>query len=629
MITVDFETYSDLSLKECGLDRYSKHPSTDIICMSIRGENGSILWTPGKELHKEFVRLVREGEMLAAWNAQFEFVIWNRVCVPKYGFPRTAPEQWHCSMTNALIVGLPGSLDKAARVMELPDRKDADGHRIMLRICKPDKKGVRVTEQDKPEYYAATYNYCTQDTLVERSIDKILGDNFQQDEYDIYDLTRRINARGLPIDVGFVVAASAYVEQANRDAVVELAAITDGQVTAPTQVARITEFVNKRGVPLPNLTADIVSSLVAWEGCEPVARRVLEIRQQCANAAVQKYDACLRQVSRDGRLRYQLKHHGATTGRWSGTGVQIQNLKRPEGEITEEWIESVRRREWEDPNPIPQLAVAVRSMVCAKPGRMIVDEDFSQVECRTLGWLAGDKELLAAFGSADPYVGLASEIYGVPAESIGKKSQERFVAKTALLGLGFGMGPTGFANSVRAAGVDFTDEQARSVVDVYRGRYQGVVALWRHMERAVKMCVAHRKKIHADKWTMEMDGNFLRMTLPSGRQIAYYKPFIGDGKYGDAVIYHSTKGVRELSMPVLVENLTQATARDLLANAMLRMDDEGLIIVATVHDSILVEALEHEAEATHKQMLEIMHEPPRWAKGLPLGAEGYFAKRMR
>ncbi len=628
-IHLDFEIFSTVNLKKQGLRNYATDPSTEIICLAYKSDDSPTqLWHPPKHfIYSDYAiptvlsNAILRHEKFHAFNAQFEREIWEAICVEKYNWPAILPSQWVCSQAEAAMDNLPRRLDKACQWINAKNQKDSDGHKTMLQVCKPNKKGEQCTDPDKIKH---TYSYCKQDVDAEVELAdycNVLPDK----ERRMWLLDQKINRRGVPIDTALCNGAVKILDKAASEAKLACTEATGGIITAPTQRQRVLDFCVDQGCKVFDTQAPTVKW--ALDGGTPLTddvRTVLQAVQDCGLASVKKFKAALRFVNKDGRARYEFKYGQAGPGRWGGSGIQLQNLKRPDEEPTDELIEAVRRGDYayvkKQGRPYHVLANCVRSIPRCRPGKAFVGSDFAGIENRTLHWLADDNETLDVFRTgADLYVELATEIFGKPASEITK--EERQMGKIAVLGLGYCMGANGFVNNCANWGVTITKEFAESVVSVYREKFIRVAALWRNLEMSAMACVRTGKPMSGSKWSFRMEGDFLCMVLPSGRAVRYFKPEIRLNKWKRKEIsYLGPTHRTALSRPILVENLTQATARDLLVEAMLRLEDEGVFTVAHVHDSVYCEINEGD-NLTADLVHDTMEVVPKWAKGLPIKAD--------
>jgi DNA polymerase len=653
-VHIDFETCSDLDLKKCGAFAYAVHPSTDILCLAWQrpGEAVSV-WFPGEPLPPM-------AEHFSAWNATFEWLIWNAIGVRRYGFPPRSRECFDNPQARAMAHNMPASLDGAAAALNLPVRKDMAGKKLMQKMAK---------RQDiTPENLQRLGKYCVQDVAVEVAVNKRLRTyNLTPDEQAVYTLSEEINARGVLIDREYVqLAAQAAADYQGHVAKQMVKRYGFG----PRQVQEITAFCARAGVPMEDLRADTVeSTLLLGELLPEPVVDVLQMRQKAAAAAPGKYAAMLRAVSPDDRLRGMFSYCGATqTGRWSGRIVQLHNLARPtmEKDYALAYMDILRReRTWEalGDDPLEVLLNTLRPSLMAPAGGVLTAGDEAAIEARVIAWLAGCEPVLTVFANGgDIYLHAAESIYHKPVTKADKA--ERQIGKVATLALGFGGGKGAFITMGRGYGVQVAETEAEQIKVEWRKSHPEYVMLWTVLEHMASAVTPGKPPNHED-WRGQVDpvvlkhvednlrdigiefrhdGFSLFCRLPSGRELVYpgarmrlssqstlynyFRTTKGQtheeamansyrhrldffSPEGDRMVKNSTYGGK------LSENLTQAIARDVLAHAMLKMRHEP--IVMHVHDEIVVEADRLD------EVKAAMESPPDWTlRGvmpLPLAAE--------
>ena len=440
-----------------------------------------------------------------------------------------------------------------------------------------------------------------------------------------------MNERGIPIDTKYCRGAVKILAEAYRRNQAALEEQTKGEITSGGQVQRILKFVNERGVNIDTLDADTVSATLKSSKLNPEVRTVLELRQMAAGAAVKKYRAALDLVSADGRLRESLLFYAASTGRWSGRGLQPQNMKRGVkldptlvGVITEGDFREFRSMiRFLGETTIDTLGKYVRGIIRAPAGKRLLMSDYSQIEARVAHWLAGDKPMLSRFRRGDdPYIPMASKIFNVAEEKVTK--DQRHLGKIAVLGLGYGMGTPRFAEQ---ANVNMT--LAGTAVDIYREVNAGICKLWRQLEQGAKRAIQGNMGVTCGRIIFAMEGKWLTMRLPSGRKLYYFNPKVGPGrKSQEAISYRRRGGRLEIWGGTFLENACQAISRDLLCHAMLRMQEAQLEIIFTVHDEVVLEVDQKTALDDQATVEGIMVSNPHWADQLPLAVESELKERF-
>ena len=654
---VDFETRSELDLKEVGLHRYARHPSTDVWCMawSLGDADPALITLNGAE-HCGFIPHVKAGLPVYAHNAPFELDIWNNIMVPRYGWPELKPEQTFCTMAMCYAMGLPGKLEDAALAMGLNFLKDHEGHALMLRMCRPrSKAGQPVVWWDDADKLNRLYEYCKQDVRVERELHKRLMP-LPDRERKVWLLDYKINQRGVQLDMDTVNAAIKMVEIVKENCNAELTALTNGNVLSVTALAALKEWLNERGVKCDSLAKQAVTDILAGDDLPEDARRALTLRQEVGKASTAKFNVMQRQVGADGRLRNMYQYHGAATGRWAGRGVQTHNLPRdmPKPAAVERILSLVREGSHVALDaiygaPISTMSRCIRSFFVAPPGKQIVSGDFANVEGRGQAWFAGEDWKIKAFIAADNKQGpgiyeLAyAKSFNVPVESVKNPSEERQVGKVMELAFGYQGGVGSFRVMAKTYGVKVSDTKANEFKEAWRTAHPNIKQVWYDIQRAAISAVKQPGTAFAcghpaRQAKYKMVGSFLWCLLPSGRAICYPYPKLLESEYGpqltymtvpgpdkDAIIHDpkNTSGWARVGTygGSLFNNIVQGFSRDLLADVMLRVDQLGAPIVLHTHDDLNVEVPNATAEAGRAAVEKIMRSPPAWAAGFPLTAE--------
>lgn len=651
MIHLDFETRSAIDLTKVGAYNYSIHPTTDVNCLgwTIDDEEEIRIWFPGQPFPPRLMRAIQEGYLLAAWNAQFERLIWNNVFV-RYGAPPLPINRFYCVAALARARGYPGKLDNAGRFAELPTLKDMEGHRLMMKLCRPRRieEDGAIVWWDDPEDHKRQGEYCKQDVRVERLM--FMGFvPFTDSELDGYHLSEEINDRGVLIDVELAEKAVTEFEAAKITATDTLVSLTNGKVTAHTQVQQIQEWVAGEWKELPDLRKSTVIDALQEDDIPEHVATVLEIRLENAKAAVSKYAAMLARNT-NGVLRGMYMYRGVAIGRFSSVGVQIHNLLSKCRIDTipilkQHGIEGLRMMG----DPVQLLAQMVRPTFIAAPDMTFLIGDFSQIEARITAWLAGEEKLLQVFrrgdkerllfGKAspegDPYCVFGASAYGRRITKDDEK--ERKVSKHCVLGLGFGGSEAALARSAKEqGGIVLPAAELTRLVKVYRGEYTNIRSLWYALNDAVLLAMQSVGTIvPVSKVSYLFDGEHLWCRLPSGRLICYPFARMVTDEWGDCVEYRRgnrspKNGVMEWPVVRLwhgmeIENLAQAIAYDLLMGALQRL--RTWQIRMHTHDEAVAEVLRSEAEGKLSEFLRIMCIVPEWAEGLPISAEGQISER--
>lgn len=657
---IDFETYSAADLPVCGLDNYASDPTTGVHCMAWTFDD-ELVWidTPDSFGGDEFKRVldhVRNGGTVVAHNAAFELAIWNKVCVPKYGWPILSPKQMRCTMAQSYAMSLPGALEKAAVALGIPQQKDVAGARVMMQLAKPKVDGGFWTPEEAPEKFQRLYDYCKQDVEVERALDHRMMQLSEQ-EQRVWVLDQIINQRGIQVDLPAIENAIAMVEAEKARLDAAMLRATGGVVGKCTEVQLLVKWIKTQGVEITGLAkADVIDALKI-EDMPAAVRKALLLRQEAAKSSTAKLTAMKNRASRDGRVRGCFQYHGASTGRWAHRGIQPGNLPRPR-KLTGDDDANVRlvyhindliaRNQHELLDMLygptmDALADSVRGMITAGPGRELVAMDFSAIEARVLAWLAGQEEVLEIFRTHGKiYEHAASGIYRKDIKDVTKA--ERQIGKVAVLALGYGGGVGAFQSMARVYGVKVDDALADQIKKAWRESHAKIVQYWYDLENAainaVELGTACKAGALGRQVVFKKNGSFLWCKLPSGRVLCYPYPVIKPietpwGEMKDALHFMSVNGVTNKWEETktyggsLAENITQAVSRDLLAEAMLRLEDAGYPVVMHVHDEAVVEISQDAGEEILQSIEHVMATVPEWAAGLPLSAEGWRAFRYR
>jgi len=643
--SIDFETRSFADLPEVGLDKYANCLSTEVLCIAFGTQPDNVVvceLTHNKDWLSRLnflLKHVADGGKIQAWNAMFEYAIWNCVCVPKYHWPKLKLEQCIDTMAVAAANNVPQSLDDAGLFMNAQYQKDPIGKRLIQKLCKPNSKGVF---NNDPELLKQLFDYCAQDVRTEMAIGSVLRP-LEDAEQAVWTLTQRINLRGVPVDPDELQNAVLAVTKAQDALDNELLALTGCK---PSERAKLLAWLNEQGADMIDMTAETVTKKLATTNFDNLfaaedVKRALELRQEGSQTSVAKYAKML-EVQRNGRIRNTLVYHGASTGRWASRGgLNLQNIARPT--ISDAEIEAAIPRLFGEANgSMDELSSLVRSAIRAPQGHTFVDVDFSSIENRVGVYLADQKDKIELFRKGlDEYKVFAStSLYRVPYEEVTK--DQRQIAKSAVLGAMFGQGAKGLVKYAAGMGVNITETQAKSAVDNYRASYLMVKNLWTKCETASIQAVQNPGTTFdaGSKIKMKVTKNALWMRLPSGRLICWQRPELellttpwGAQKMGVTVHSQNTY-TRQWSRNALIgssifQSAVQATARDFLANAMLNLENAGYSVINSIHDEVLLLVEEQNGESAMNDVVRIMTTPPSWAPDFPLAAEGWYGKRYR
>ena len=635
VLEMDIESFSDVDLIKCGVYAYADSPAFEILLFAYSfdgGETQIIDLAQGEKLPAEVEDAIFDVSVTkTAYNANFE-----RTCLSKYFGRYIPPESWHCSAVQAAMLALPRSLEDVGRVLGLDEQKMKEGKELIRYFCVPCKptkaNGGRTRNLPchAPEKWELFKTYCKRDVDVEKSIRRKLH-NFPipESEMELYRLDQRINDRGVLVDMKLVRNAVSC-ERLHKEVVTKRAYELTG-LENPNSVAQLKGWLGDMGMEAESLSKKAVAEMIAETDGE--VEELLRLRLLMAKTSVKKYEAMVRSVCSDGRVHGMLMFCGANrTARWSGKIVQIQNLPKnyiPDLELARELVKQGRFEDIEllydsTPNVLSEL---IRTAFIPKPGCRFVVADFSAIEARVLAWLSGEQWRLDVFTSHGKiYEASASSMFHVPMEEITKGSPLRQKGKLAELGLGFG-GAAGALISMGALDMGLTEDELPPLVAAWRKANPHITQFWWDVDAAAVKAVTEKQKTKVGKIIFEYKSGILFITLPSGRKLSYVKPRMAVNKFGrDGLTYEGISENKKWSRietygPKLVENIVQGTARDLLAEAMLRVEKKGYPIVMHCHDEIIAEV--PEGTGSVDEMCEVMAVQPEWAEGLPLRADGY------
>jgi len=664
-VVVDFETRSRLDVTVVGAWRYAEDASTSILCMSYKIGNGRTgLWTPDLPFPQALIDLINSGVIFfEAHNAQFERAIWINILNKQMGIPM--PRRWKDTLAVCAYRALPLGLDQVGDALNLTTKKDPRGKFLIRKLCAPQKITKNNTSEwcDDFDLMQELYDYCVRDTDTEHGLGVTIGD-LTDSEQKLWVLDQTINQRGVALDLEAINAAKLICNTIETTLNAELTKMTSGIVTKGSQRARIKQWLlDYAELDMPDMKADSIDIALENKGITPEARRVLQIRQMLSLASIKKLDSLLDWVCRDGRVRGLLQYHGAGTGRWAGRGPQPHNFPRGDEEIITKNARlgmsrlikiiktgDIAAMEVLYGDPMNALSTALRGMFVAGSGKVMNVGDFSAIEARVLAWVAGEQWKLDAFagidrgegygGSQDIYLATASQVFGYPCLTKDTYKKERQVGKTCELAFGY----QGGVNAWRK--FDKSDKYNDSEVDekkvAWRKKHPKVVQFWYAIEEAAVACVrtgfrsAYRNI--AFEMVKDKSGKWLTCILPNGRRLWYFNPRIEEVHHSwgpkDQITYwgkDSKKGGKwgpiQTYGGMLTENIVQAISRDIMAEAMIRLEIAKYPVILTVHDEIISETDPDFGSADEFE--ELMCVVPPWVKGCPISVECWREDRYR
>lgn len=639
---LDFETRSATDIRSSGVERYARDAEAIILGYAINDQEPQICF-PNKGPLPEGLRglLLRPEVVKIAWNVPFEYAIFKH-CL---GIDIPA-EQWLDPAAMARYAGMPNRLADASKFLGLGAHEKKDGTRLIRMFSIPRStgklKGTFWQPEDKPAEWQEFIDYCKQDVIAEREIMHRLAKVFSLPERErkLFALDMKINTLGMPTDPIYVAAASEAVEKEKQQLTERMIHMTG--LENPNSVQQLLGYLQSKDYPFGSLAAAKVKKAIDDPTISQWVKDVLLLRQQLSKSSTSKLDAIVERVCDDNRIRSNYKYYGAgRTGRWSGEGVQLQNLPRGTVKAYDEAVNAIRNRENLEHfgGPMTTVSSTLRAAFRAPAGKTLVVCDLSAIENRLLGWLAQSDSINSVFERGlDPYIDFATTLYNKAYDQITKL--ERQMSKPAVLGCGYmlsggveELGPegdvikTGLWGYAAGMGISMTQEEAHAAVKAWRQKYPEVVSMWYKLE---DICVA---TVH-DGVTRQYRGiifeaigdKLLTMTLPTGRKLHYIRPWLEEGRFNRPALtyeglFNGVWGRRQLYGGLITENLVQAIARDVLAEGMLRADAAGMTIVGHTHDEIICEEL---PGANHLAALVLhMTAPMPWAPDLLLKAEGY------
>ena len=639
-ISIDIESFSETDLTKTGVYRYAEDPAFEILLFGVSVDDGPIMvydLTAGEQIPAELLSALQNPEVTKwAFNAMFE-----RVCLSRYLWDKgllsqgrfLSPEGWRCSMIWSAYMGFPMSLAGAGAALGLEQQKMTEGKDLIRYFCVPCKATAsnggrtRNMPSDAPDKWETFVAYNKRDVEVELQIKERLSSHpVPESVWREYWNDQTINDRGIQIDLPMVrqaIRLDVLSQQHLTDALQELTNLDN-----PRSVQQMKDWLASQGMEMDSLGKKVVAEALRTAP-EPL-RTVLTLRQQLAMSAVKKYTAMENAVCADGRLRGMFRFYGANrSGRFSGTIVQLQNLFRNSLPDLIQARSLVSRGDYDALETlyesVPEvLAQCVRTAFIPAPGYKMIVADFSAIECRVLAWLAGEQWVLDVFAAGgDIYCETAGRMFHCKVEKHGENGELRQKGKQATLSCGYG-GAEGALIAMGALEAGMKEEELGPLVAAWREANPRIVQMWWAVDKAVKTAVKEKTITRTHGLTFEYRGAMLYITLPSGRQLSYVKPRIGENRFGgESVTYMGMDTTKHWSRiesfaGKWVENIVQAVARDILCYAMEQLRDYR--IVAHVHDECIVEAPQ---EATVQEICDLMGTVPPWAPGLILRADGY------
>jgi DNA polymerase len=675
----DLETRSAVNLKKTGSWRYAEDPSTDVYCACYAIGDGPIeTWYPSDPVPQALVEHIEAGKWFSAHNIGFEYPMVNLLLAPRYGWPTLKIDQLHDTAAEAAAMGLPRSLDEVGRVLGLATQKDAEGHALMMRMCRPRRifqteSGSVYTWWEDQERIERLTAYCAVDVRVAREVFKRVR-RLPDDERRVWELDQQINQRGIKVDVRLAAALQTIVETAKDDLDGKMRRVTSGAVPRCTNAAALVRWMQAKGVKTDSCAKAVVTSMLMNPVVPAGVKEALTLRRTAAKASTAKLAVMQSAACADGRLRGMFRYHGAQTGRWGSLLVQLHNLirKSPGGPIVFA-VETALNYGYTGiqllySDPMAFSSSMLRPCLIADDDEEMYTADLAQIEARMIAALAGEQAVLNVFKAGqDVYCSAATGIFG--REITKKNDLERQVGKCSVLALGFQGGPIAFSAMAKNYSLDIAaaydpvievatsdqveraqfgwnrysgdmTEKAYITADLIKQAWRlanpNIVRFWYELEDAVLRAVTTRKPVHVGSLTFQVvplaGRDFLWIRLPSGRLLCYTDPEIeiittSWGTRKSTVRASTTDSRtkkwtrRTLYGGLVAENATQASARDVLVEGMLRLDAAGYQIVGHVHDEVIL--TRKRGTGSQDQIRDLMTRRSDWMVklGLPVGVD--------
>lgn len=635
-ISIDLETFSSAELSKCGVYKYCESPDFEILLFgySVDGGNVTVIdLTAGEKIPDEIINALTDKTVLKfAFNANFE-----RICLSRFlGLPTGKylnPSSWRCTMVWSAYLGLPLSLAGVGIVLNLDKQKLAEGKDLIKYFCVPcaptkvNGGRTRNLPSDAPEKWERFKSYNIRDVETEMQIQQRLSKYpVPENVWNEYSIDQEINDRGVLIDVQMVESAIAMDSRARNELTKKMKELT--ALENPNSVQQMRMWLADNGLETETLGKKAVAEIL--KTAPPLLAEALTLRQQLAKSSVKKYQAMKNAVCSDSRARGMFQFYGANrTGRFSGRLIQMQNLPQNHLSDLAEARSLVRSGNYDAvkmlygdvPDTLSQL---IRTAFIPHENSRFYVADFSAIEARVIAWFAGEKWRQKVFeDGGDIYCASASQMFKVPVEKHGVNGHLRQKGKIAELALGYG-GSVGALKAMGALEMGLDEEELKPLVDAWRNSNPNITQFWWDVDRAVKSAINDRVAAETHGLRFIFRSGMLYIELPSGRRLAYVKPKICENQFGgESVTYEgigSTKKWERLESygPKFVENIVQATARDILCYAMQNL--RRFSITMHIHDELVIES---EPDVSLETICDLMGKTPPWAKGLILRADGY------
>lgn len=649
-LSIDIETYSSNDLSKCGVYRYTEAPDFEILLFGYSVDGGEVQVVDianGESVPAHILTALTDNSVVKwAFNAQFE-----RICLSRYlrdigRFENTGysipqdtvgnylnPGAWKCTMVWAAYMGLPLSLEGVGSVLGLEKQKLTEGKDLIKYFCAPCKPTATNGQRTRnlPIHAEEKWNtfklYNKRDVEAEISIQQKLSKFVvPYSIWDEYHLDQEINDRGVALDMTLVKEAIAMDRRSRSELMNRMQTLTE--LDNPNSVMQMKQWLCDQGLETDTLGKKAIVELL--KTAPPELADVLSLRQQLAKSSVKKYQTMENAVCADGRARGMFQFYGANrTGRWAGRLIQMQNLPQNHLPDLEQARGLVRCGDFEALemlyDSVPGvLSELIRTAFVPMPGRKFIVADFSAIEARVIAWYAGEKWRQMVFESGgDIYCASAAQMFKVPVEKNGVNGHLRQKGKIAELALGYG-GSVGALKAMGALEMGLAEEELPPLVSAWRSSNPSIVSFWWDVDRAAMKAVKEKTATDTHGICFVYQSGLLFIILPSGRRLAYVKPRIGENRFGgNCITYEGVGGTKKWERidsygPKIVENIVQATARDILCFAMQTL--RHCFITMHIHDELVIEA---DSRMSLDAVCKQMSRTPPWAQGLKLHADGY------
>ena len=660
-VHIDFETQSFASLKNVGAWKYSEDPTTRILCLSYAiDDKEPDLWTPAqRSAPLDLMQAIHDGAEIHAWNVGFEYAIWHNICLPVFNWARVPFNNWRDTQAKAAAMSYPLALGKAAAALKVGEQKDKRGAFLISKLCKP-VKGKLAKFIDSPDLFFEIYHYCKQDVRTERAIDRLLPDLSVQ-ELKVWQHCLKMNVRGLPMEglelASLVKAVEEEKERYNRAIVV----LTKGDIKSANQTKALKDWMNKEigktsrsarmFPPVNSVAKNALKEVIENPDTPRRVKQVAKYRLLGAHSSVAKLKKAMNMLCKDDTIKDLLAYHGANTGRYAGRNFQLQNLPRGEVKIVDPDtdIEIFKTGDMElirlCLDVIPTAATLIRNLIKAPKGKKLIAADYSSIEAVATPWVAGEAEVLKAIRAGlDLYKKIAAKMFNISYHFV--KKSERQAGKICVLAAGFAGGKGALLGMAENYGIEMTDNEAQEYITRFRQSRPELPRCWKSFERAARQALENRDpsnnviRVQLPSSVVILFrrvGRNMFMRLPSGRDICYPNARLEyvETPWGSkqiSVVYDTIVGSKWTSRSMtggnFFQNAIQGICRDLLCEAQLKLEDAGYPIYISVHDEC-GSFVPDDPRYNLAEFISIMTDKPTWAKGLPVSADGFEAKRYK